>query len=190
LSIADDAVSFAANVVGVLLGALLGYLLGLRQQRKIDIERDVKRKNELVEALKAELRYLVGEITGTSAETSGFFGSVPFNFVSLDLPTFTSIVNSGQLLLLDPDTIRLLRELNTEMHEHNIAQAIFVGVGGSQNSTEISKNSDELKSLLENPQLEATSQFGGLLKVIMKKRKTIAEKAEELIRQLSKSPNS
>jgi hypothetical protein len=154
-------------------------LLGLRQQRKIDIESDSKRKIELVKALKADLLYLVGETTSKVP--------VSFNFVFLDLPTFTSIVNSGQLLLLDPVTIRLLRELNTEMHEHNIAQAIFVGVEGSQNPTEMSSNSDELKSLLENPRSESKSRLGGLLKVIMKERKTIAEIAEELIQHLSKS---
>ncbi|HYB04383.1 MAG TPA: hypothetical protein VED17_07970, partial [Nitrososphaerales archaeon] len=106
MPISDDLASFAADVVGVLLGAFLGYLLGLRQQRKIDEERDSKRRNELREALRAELVYMEKEVARKSETSSELFSPLLFNMVYLDMPTFTSIVNSGQLLLLDSELVQ------------------------------------------------------------------------------------
>jgi len=40
--------------------------------------------------------------------------------------------------------------------------------------------------ILQNPEMKATTQLGGLLKLIVKKRKTIAQKAHELIDDLSR----
>ena len=182
-----------AELVGALLGVFLGYLLGFRQQRKLESEKDQKTRNELMQALKAELLYLVGEVTRKSSGPSDFlFGSLNFDTIFLDLPTFTSIVNSGQLLLLDSKIVRSLRELNGEVHEHNIAQGVFAGVVGSAGRLSINaqeldaQETEELKMILQNPEMEATSRLGGLLKLIVKKRKNIAQKSQELIDNLSR----
>ncbi len=167
------------------MGAFMGYLLGLRQQRKIDTERDDKTRLELIEALKEDLNDLVKEVMRKLTSTSGLFGSLDFNFVSLDLPTFTSIVNSGQLFLLDLDIVRRLRELNSEIHEHNILQSIFAGVAGPLSSKESLPNPEELKAVLENPNAVVEGQLVPLLKVVISKRNSIAQKAQELIRKLS-----
>jgi len=180
-----------AELVGALLGVFLGYLLGFRQQRKIESQKDQKTRKEMMQALKAELLYLV-EVTTKSSGTSDFlFGSLKFDTIFLDLPTFTSIVNSGQLLLLELNIVHSLRELNGEVHEHNIAQGVFAGVVGSAGRLSINaqlntQETEELKMILQNPEMKATTQLGGLLKLIVKKRKNIAQKAEELIGDLSR----
>ena len=180
-----------AELVGALLGVFLGYLLGFKQQRKLESEKDQKTRKELMQALKAELLYLV-EVTGKSSGPSDFlFGSLNFDTIFLDLPTFTSIVNSGQLLLLESNIVHSLRELNGEVHEHNIAQAVFAGVVGSAGRLSINaqlntQETEELRMILQNPEMETTSRLGGLLKLIVKKRKTIAQKAQELIDDLSR----
>ena len=179
-----------AELVGALLGVFLGYLLGFRQQRKLESQKDQKTRKELMQALKAELLYLIREVT-RKASSDFLFGSLNFDTIFLDLPTFTSIVNSGQLLLLELNIVRSLRELNGEVHEHNIAQAVFAGVVGSAgrlsiNTQELNAQEiEELKMILQNPEMEATSRLGGLLKLIVKKRKNIAQKAQELIDDLS-----
>jgi len=179
-----------AELVGALLGVFLGYLLGFRQQRKLESEKDQKTRKELMQALKAELLYLVGEVTRKSSGPSDFlFGSLNFDTIFLDLPTFTSIVNSGQLLLLDSNIVHSLRELNGEVHEHNIAQGVFAGVVGSAGRLSINaqlntQETEELKMILQNPEMETTGRLGGLLKLIVKKRKNIAQKAQELIDSL------
>jgi hypothetical protein len=192
LAISEVLLDPIAELVGALLGVFLGYLLGFKQQRKLDSERNQKQKEELTQALKAELLYLVGEVTRKSSGPSDFlFGSLNFDLIFLDLPTFTSIVNSGQLLLLDLNIVHSLRELNGEVHEHNIAQAVFAGVVGSAGTLSINtqelnaQKTEELKMILQNPEMEATSRLGALLKVIVKKRKNIAQKAQELIGELS-----
>jgi hypothetical protein len=181
-----------AELVGALLGVFLGYLLGFRQQRKLESEKDQKTRKELMQALKAELLYLVGDVTRKSSGPSDFlFGSLNFDTIFLDLPTFTSIVNSGQLLLLELNIVHSLRELNGEVHEHNIAQGVFAGVVGSAGRPSINiqelntQETQELKMILQNPEMKATSPLGGLLKLIVKKRKNIAQKAQELIDDLS-----
>ena len=181
-----------AELVGALLGVFLGYLLGFRQQRKLESEKDQKTRKELMQALKAELLYLV-EVTSKSSGTSDFlFGSLNFDTIFLDLPTFTSIVNSGQLLLLESNIVHSLRELNGEVHEHNIAQGVFAGVVGSAGRLSINaqeldaQETEELKMILQNPEMKTTSLLGGLLKLIVKKRKNIAQKAQELIGNLSR----
>ena len=121
MAISDVFLDPIADLVGALLGVFLGYWLGFRQQRRIDSEKDQKKRKEMMQALGVELRYLVDEVTRKSPGPSGFFGTLNFNILFLDLPTFTSIVNSGQLLLLDSNTVRSLRELNGEIHEHDIA---------------------------------------------------------------------
>ena len=180
-----------AELVGALLGVFLGYLLGFRQQRKLESEKDQKTRKELMQALKAELLYLI-EVTSKPSGTSDFlFGSLNFDTIFLDLPTFTSIVNSGQLLLLELNIVHSLRELNGEVHEHNIAQGVFAGVVGSAGRLSINaqlntQETEELKMILQNPEMKATSRLGGLLKLIVKKRKNIAQKAQELIGDLSR----
>jgi len=173
LSSSEDAISFVANVVGVLLGAFLGYLLGLRQQRQIDSERDQKKKRELIEALKVELGYIVTNVAQKPVGSSELFDQFDFDVIILELPTFTSIVNSGQLLLLDPSTVTALRELNTEIHEHNTAQTIFLAAAAA--------TSDRVNTIPE-----AKGRLGVLLKVILSKREGIAEKARILIQDISK----
>jgi hypothetical protein len=94
--------------------------------------------------------------------------------------------------LLELNIVQSLRELNGEVHEHNIAQAVFAGVVGSAgrlsiNTQELNaQETEELKMILQNPEMEATSRLGGLLKLIVKKRKTIAQKAQDLIGDLSR----
>jgi hypothetical protein len=191
LAIPDVFLDPIAELVGALLGVFLGYLLGFKQQRKLESEKVRKTRKELMQALKAELLYLVGEVTKSSGPSEFLFGSLNFDTIFLDLPTFTSIVNSGQLLLLELNIVHSLRELNGEVHEHNIAQAVFAGVVGSAgrlsiNTQELNaQETEELKMILQNPEMEATSRLGGLLKLIVKKRKNIAQKAQELIDDLS-----
>ena len=192
MAISEVLIDPIAELVGALLGVFLGYLLGFRQQRKLESEKDQKTRKELMRALKAELLYLVGEVTRKSSGPSDFlFGSLNFDTIFLDLPTFTSIVNSGQLLLLESNIVHSLRELNGEVHEHNIAQGVFAGVVGSAGRLSINaqlntQETEELKMILQNPEMKATTQLGGLLKLIVKKRKNIAQKAQELIDDLSK----
>jgi len=190
LAISDVFLDPIAELVGALLGVFLGYLLGFRQQRKLESEKVRKTRKELMQALRAELLYLVGEVTKSSGPSEFLFGSLNFDTIFLDLPTFTSIVNSGQLLLLELNIVHSLRELNGEVHEHNIAQAVFAGVVGSAGRLSINaqlntQETEELKMILQNPEIEATSRLGGLLKLIVKKRKNIAQKAQELVDDLS-----
>jgi len=192
LAISEVLIDPIAELVGALVGVFLGYLLGFRQQRKLESERAQKERKELVQALKAELLYLVDEVTTKSSGPSDFlFGSLNFDTIFLDLPTFTSIVNSGQLLLLELNIVHSLRELNGAVHEHNIAQGVFAGVVGSAGRLSINaqlntQETEELKMILHNPEMKATTQLGGLLKLIVKKRKTIAQKAQELVGDLSR----
>jgi len=185
LQIPDDMVSFIADVVGVLLGAFLGYLLGLRQQRKIDSERDIKRKQELKEALKDELDYLQKEVSKQPEPSSELFEPLGFDVVILDLPTFASIVNSGQLLLLDSEVVRSLRELNTRIHEHNTAQAVLVGVVGFSDSAGLTSQLEESRKIALEKGEQPNSRFVGLLKVVMTKRKSIAQMCQDLSPKLS-----
>lgn len=184
MPISDDIVSFLADLVGVPLGAFLGYLLGLRQQRQIDSERDDRRRQELKSALKAELEYLVREISDRSESSSEFFRPLPFNVLFLDLPTFNSIVNSGQLLLLDSRLVHSLRELNSEVHEHNVVQYVFAGVGLSTSSDEFALQSQEFKRIIANADSVSDSRLGGLLKVVIDKGTIIVKKPNELIQEL------
>ena len=178
--------SFAADVVGVLLGAFLGYLLGLRQQRKIDNERDDRRRNELKEALKSELIYLEKEVSRQHDQPSQFFKPLNFNILFLDMPIFTSIVNSGQLLLLDSQLVRLLRELNREVHDHDLAQYVFAGVSGAQSTAQIASYSEEMKRMSIEPGYETSNRVAALLKIVITKRDIISKKAVELIQELTK----
>ena len=176
MAISDYVISFLADVIGVLIGALVGYLLGLRQQRKIDSERREETKRELKEALKDELVYVQKEVRDAPKSPSEIFGLV-FNPVFLDLPTFTSIVNSGQLLLLDAWLVRSLRELNKDIHEHNIAQTTFLAVGTSllEGFKRTSEGADEKPS----------GRIGSLLKVVLTRRESIIQQTEKLIKELS-----
>ena len=177
MAIPDYIISFSADVIGVLLGASLGYLLGLRQQRKIDGEKREETKRELKGALKDELVYVQKEVRDEPKSPSEIFGELAFSPIFLDLPTFTSIVNSGQLLLLDAGLVRSLRELNKEIHEHNIAQATFMAVGTSL--LEGFKKTDEGAD--EKP----SGRIASVLKVVLTRRETIVQQTEKLIQKLS-----
>ena len=185
MSFSDDFISFAADVIGVLLGALLGYLLGLRQQRKIDQEKDDRKRAELKAALRAEIGDIQKELDKEPLVYSELFKSIRFDLVFLDMPTFTSVVNSGQLLLLDPELIRSLRELNNEVHEHNTAQSIFAGVSGTQSPEEMSPHMKEFERVLDDPSQQTNDRLAGLLKVVVEKRKTISRQARLLIDSLT-----
>lgn len=184
LPISDDIISFAADVVGVLLGAFLGYLLGLRQQRKIDEERDERKRIELKDALRTELVYIEKEVTNEPETWSELFNPVRFNIVFLDMPTFTSIVNSGQLLLLDSELVKSLSELNSEVHEHKVAQTIFASVGGSQSPAELGSHLKEFEKIIDDPSQQTNDRLAVLLKVVVAKRKIISHHARELIQKL------
>ena len=101
MAVSDDLVLFVADVIGVLLGAWLGYLFGVRQQRRIEAEKEAARRIELIEALKDEVAYVSREVRTHPKSSSERVVELDFSTVYLDLPTYTSIVNSGQLLLLD-----------------------------------------------------------------------------------------
>ena len=146
---------------------MLGYLLGLRQQRKIDTERREERKHELKDALKDELAYVQREVGDQPKTPSEVFGELAFNPVFLDLPTFASIVNSGQLLLLDVGLVRSLRELNKEINEHNIAQTTFLAVSASAS------------------QEKTSGRIASVLKAILGRRESIIHQTEKLIQKLS-----
>ncbi len=166
----------------------MGYLLGLRQQRKIDTEKNDKIRLGVIEALKAELNYIVKEVMRKSPGNLGLFGPLDFNFVSLEVPTFTSIVNSGQLVLLDLDIVRGLREISSEIHEHNILQGIFAGEAGPLSSRESGLPDPEaLKAVLENPDAMVEGRLVPLLKVVISKRNNIAHKSQEMLRKLSET---
>ena len=177
MAISDYVISFSADVIGVLLGASLGYLLGLRQQRKIDSERREDTKRELKNALKDELVYVQKEVRDEPKSPSEIFGELAFSPVFLDLPTFTSIVNSGQLLLLDAGLVRSLRELNKEIHEHNIAQTTFMAVGTSL--------LEGFKKTPAGAGDKPNGRIDSLLKVALTRRATIIQQSEKLIKELS-----
>jgi hypothetical protein len=181
----SDIISFSADVVGVLLGALLGYLLGLRQERKIDREKDDRKRTELKAALRAEIGDIQRELAKEPLVYSELFQSVRFDFVFLDMPTFTSIVNSGQLLLLDPELIRSLRGLNNEIHEHNTAQSIFAGVNATQSPEELNAHMKEFERVLKDPSQQTNDRLAAVLKVVVAKRKAISQQARVLIDNLS-----
>jgi hypothetical protein len=185
MGLPDYILSFLADVVGVLLGAWLGYMFGLRQQRRIDNERAVRMKRELKDALKNELVYMLKELGDQPGESSEVFSELAFNPVFLDLPTFTSIVNSGQLLLLDAELVRSLRELNTEVHEHNIAQAAFLAVNGAMDAAEFASHLAEFKRILAGKDEKPNGRLGSLLNVVLGRRETIVREAQELIKSLS-----
>jgi len=185
MAVPDYILSFLADVVGVLLGAWLGYMFGLRQQRRIDNERGVKIKRELKDAIKNELVYLLKELGDQPGKPSEVFSEFAFAPVFLDLPTFTSIVNSGQLLLLDAELVRSLRELNTDVHEHNIAQAVFLGVSGVMDTAEFASHSAEFKRILASRDENPNGRLGSVLKVVLNRRETIVREAQELIQSLS-----
>jgi hypothetical protein len=176
VAISEYVISFLADVIGVLIGASLGYLLGLRQQRKIDSEKREEMKRELKGALKDELVYVQKEVRDEPKSPSEIFG-LAFSPVFLDLPTFTSIVNSGQLLLLDAGLVRSLRELNKEIHEHNIAQTTFMAVGTSL--------LEGFKKTHEGADEKPSGRIASVLKVVLTRRETIVQQTEKLIQKLS-----
>ena len=178
MAISDYVISFLADVIGVLLGASLGYWLGLRQQRKIDSEKREEMKRELKGALKDELVYVQKEVRDEPKSPSEIFG-LAFSPVFLDLPTFTSIVISGQLLLLDAGLVRSLRELNKEIHEHNIAQTAFLAVGTSL--------LEGFKRTGEGAGEKPSGRIASVLKVVLTRRETIIQQTEKLIQKLSES---
>jgi len=185
LPIPDDIVSFAADVVGVLLGALLGYLLGLRQERKIDREKEDRKRTELKAALRAEAFYIEKELAKEPEPSSELFKRIRFDVVFLDMPTFTSVVNSGQLLLLDSELIRSLRQLNSEIHEHNVAQSIFAGVSGTQSLEELNSHMKEFEKVLDDPSQQTDDRLAAVLKAVLAKRKTISDQVRVLLHNLS-----
>jgi len=186
MPVSDYVISFAADVIGVFLGAGLGYILGLQQQRKFDREKDDRLRRELRDALKNELVYVITELGILPPKSSEIFSTLAFDPVFLELPTFTSIVNSGQLLLLDTDLVSSLRELNTEIHEHNLAQTSFFVVGGTMNAEEFASHSPNLNKIAGGEKEEkANGRLEALLKVIVSRRKTIVTHAESLIKKLA-----
>lgn len=185
MAISDDIISFAADVVGVLVGALLGYLLGLRQERKIDREKEDKKRTELKVALRAEIGDIEKELAKEPEPSSELFKSIRFDVVFLDMPTFTSIVNSGQLLLLDSQLVRLLREFNGAIHEHNIAQSIFAGVSGTQSPEEMSSHMKEIEKVIDDPSQQTNDRLAAVLKAVLARRETISHQARVLLDNLS-----
>jgi len=133
-------------------------------------------KRELKGALKDELVYVQKEVRDEPKSPSEIFG-LAFSPVFLDLPTFTSIVNSGQLLILEAELVRSLRELNKEIHEHNIAQTTFFAVGTSL--------LEGFKKTPAGAGDKPNGRIDSLLKVVLTRRATIIQQSEKLIKELS-----
>lgn len=185
MALTDDLLSFAADIVGVLLGAFLGYLLGLRQGRKIEAEKEYQRRIELKRALKDEMAYVLREVRTHPKSSSQRVVELDFSTVYLEMPTYESIINSGELLLLDPGLIHSLRELNTQVHLHTTLQTVFLSLSEIMSPTEFASHSGECKKVLADPEYKTSDRLATLLGVIVGKREAIARGAEALARELA-----
>ncbi|HYB77549.1 MAG TPA: hypothetical protein VEE83_02560 [Thermoplasmata archaeon] len=185
MALSDYLVEFAADVLGVLIGAWLGYLLGLRQQRKIEAEKQEARRIELIGALKDEMAYLSREVTMHPKSPSGRIVELDFSTVYLAMSTYESIVNSGELLLLDPRLIHSLRELNTQVHLHTTLQTVFLSLTEILSPTEFASHAEMCRKALADPEFSTDDRLATLLRVVIGKRELIAREARELTDVLS-----
>ena len=135
--------------------------------------------------MRAEIGDIEKELAEEPLRWSELFKSIRFDLVFLDMPTFTSIVNSGQLLLLDPELIKSLRELNNEVHEHNTAQSIFAGVTGTQTLEQLNSHMKEFQEVLDDPSQQTDDRLAAVLKTVLAKRKIISQRAGALVDNLS-----
>ena len=185
MALTDYVVEAVADLVGVLIGAWLGYLFGLREHRRTDAERDKATQAELVEALKDEGDYVSREVRTHPKSSSDRIVELDFSTVYLDLPTYTSIVNSGQLLLLDSKLIHSLRELNTQIHLHTTVQTVFLALTEVMSPTEFASHTEECRKVLADPEYKTDDRLATLLKVVVGKREAIAREAGALTHELS-----
>jgi hypothetical protein len=181
----DDLLEFVATLIGVLLGAYLGYWLGLKQHRKTDQERDKATRVELGKALKDEMEYVSREVRTHPKSSSDRIVQLDFSTVYLELPTYESIVNSGQLLLLDSKTVHSLRELNTQVHLHTTVQTVFLALTEVMTPTEFASHAEECRKVLADPECKTDDRLATLLKVVIGKREVIAREARTLAEGLS-----
>jgi len=181
----DDLVLFVADVIGVLLGAWLGYLFGLRQQRRIEAEKQKARRTELIEALKDEVAYVSREVKTHPKSSSDRIVELEFSTVYLEMSTYTSIINSGELLLLDSKLIHSLRELNTQVHLHTTVQTVFLSLTEIMSPTEFASHAEECRKVLADPEFKTDDRLAALLRVVIGKREIIAREAKALTDELS-----
>jgi len=185
VALTDYLVEAAADLVGVLIGAWLGYLFGLREHRRTDAERQEATRVELVEALKDEVTYVSREVRTHPTSSSERIVQLDFSTVYLELPTYESIVNSGQLLLLDSKLIHSLRELNTQVHLHTTVQTVFLALTEVMSPTEFASHTEECRKVLADPEYKTDDRLATLLRVVVGKREVIAREAEALTHELS-----
>ena len=103
----------------------------------------------------------------------------------LDLPAYTSIVNSGQLLLFDSNLTHSLTELNTQVHAHNTVQTVFVSVSESLSPEEFKSHAEECRKVLTEPKFKTSDRLAGTLGVIVSKREVVAREAKALVDEFS-----
>jgi len=185
MALTDDFLEFVATLIGVLLGAYLGYWLGLRQHRKTDQERDEATRVELRKALKDEMDFVSREVRTQPKSSSDRIVELDFSTVYLELPTYESIVNSGQLLLLDSKTVHSLRELNTQVHLHTTVQTVFLALTEVMSPSEFASHREECRKVLADPEYKTEDRLATLLKVVAGKRDVIAREARALAQELS-----
>jgi hypothetical protein len=181
----DDLLEFVATLVGVLIGAYLGYVLGLRQHRRTDQERDEATRVELIAALKDEVAYVSSEVKTRPKSSSERIVQLDFSTVYLEMPTYDSIVNSGQLLLLDSKIVHSLRELNTQVHLHTTVQTVFLALTEVMTPAEFASHAEECRKVLVDPGCKTDDRLASLLKVVVGKREVIARDAKALSDELS-----
>ena len=185
MALSDDLVLFVADVIGVLLGAWLGYLFGLRQQRRIEAEKENARRLELLEALKDEMTYLAREVKTHPKSSSDRIVELDFSTVYLEMSTYTSIINSGELLLLDSKLIHALRELNTQVHLHTTVQTVFLSLTEIMNPAEFASHTETCRKVLADPEFKTDDRLASLLRVVVGKREMIAREAKAIADDLA-----
>jgi len=185
VALTDYLIEAIADLVGVLIGAWLGYLFGLREHRRTDAERQEATRVELMEALEDEMAYVSREVRTHPKSSSDRFVALDFGTVYLELPTYESIVNSGQLLLLDSKLIHSLRELNTQVHLHTTVQTVFLALTEVMSPTEFASHTEECKKVLADPEGATDDRLATLLRVVVGKREVIAREAKALTDELS-----
>ena len=190
MALTDYIVEAAADLVGVLIGAWLGYLFGLRAHRRTDADRDKATRAELIEALKDEMAYVSREVRTHPKSSSDRFVELDFSTVYLELPTYESIVNSGQLTMLDSKIIHSLRELNTQVHLHTTVQTVFLALTEVMTTTDFSSHAEACRKVLADPESKTDDRLATLLKVVVGKREVIARESNALSELLSaRAPN-
>jgi len=101
------------------------------------------------------------------------------------MSTYSSIINSGELLLLDSKLIRSLRELNTQVHLHTTVQTVFLSLTEIMNPSEFASHAEMCRKVLADPEFKTDDRLATLLRVIIGKREVIAREARAITDELT-----